>query len=91
MDLSIVSSVAVAILFAPATFPRIRELADEKARAERARIRFESRNERMEQEQLSREQELAQQKDTALKAGPAAIEEIMRRQKAKDKKDADET
>jgi len=70
---------------------RIRELADEKARAERARIRFESRNERMQQEQLSREQELAQQKDTALKAGPAAIEEIMRRQKAKDKKDADET
>ena len=70
---------------------RIRELADEKARAERARIRFESRNERMEQEQKDRDQELAQQKDTARKAGPAAIEEIMRRQKAKDNKDADET
>jgi hypothetical protein len=45
----------------------------------------------MEQEQKDREQELAQQKDTALKAGPAAIKEIMRRQKAKDKKDTDET
>jgi electron transport complex protein RnfC len=70
---------------------RIRELADEKARAERARLRFESRNERMELEQRARDQELAQQKDVARKAGPAAIEAILQRQKAKDKKEQDET
>ena len=55
---------------------RIQELADEKARAERARLRFESRNERLEAEQQNREAELALQKEAALKAGPAAIEEI---------------
>ena len=58
---------------------RIREQADEKARAERARSRFEARNERLEQEQLSRDAELAQQKEAAKQAGPAAIAEILKR------------
>jgi electron transport complex protein RnfC len=63
---------------------RIRELADEKARAERARRRFEARNERLEREQQNREQELAQQKADAKKAGPAAIAEILKRKKEQD-------
>jgi len=63
---------------------RIRELADEKARAERARRRFEARNERLEREQQEREQELAQQKSDAKKAGPAAIAEILKRKKEQD-------
>jgi len=65
---------------------RIRELADEKARAERARHRFEARNQRLEQEQENREAELARQKDSARSAGPAAIAEILKR-KQQDKKD----
>lgn len=68
---------------------RIQELADEKARAERARQRFESRNERLEQDNAEREKELRQQKEAALKAGPGAIEEILRRQKDK-QQDRDE-
>jgi electron transport complex protein RnfC len=62
---------------------RIQELADEKARAERARIRFESRNERLENEKRQRESELAEQKQSAISAGPAAIAEILERQKRK--------
>ena len=58
---------------------RIRELADEKARAARARQRFEARNNRLEREQIERESELAAQKDSARKAGPAAIAEILKR------------
>jgi electron transport complex protein RnfC len=58
---------------------RIRELADEKARAERARRRFEARTERLQRERGEREAELARQKDTARKAGPEAIAEILRR------------
>ena len=58
---------------------RILELADEKARAERARQRFEARNERLEREDSDREQELAKQKAAAKKAGPAAIAEILKR------------
>ncbi len=58
---------------------RIRELADEKARAERARRRFEARTERLQREQGEREAELARQKDAARKAGPEAIAEILRR------------
>lgn len=64
---------------------RIRELADEKARAERARRRFEARNKRLERDLLERDQELARQKDTAKKAGPAAIAEILKRKQKKDK------
>jgi len=58
---------------------RIRELADEKARAERARQRFEARNRRFERERLARDAELSRQKDSAKRAGPAAIAEILKR------------
>jgi electron transport complex protein RnfC len=66
---------------------RIRELADEKARAERARRRFEARNERLDREQWAREKELERQKDIAKTAGPDAIAEIMRRRKQQDEED----
>jgi electron transport complex protein RnfC len=63
---------------------RIRELEDEKARAERARLRFEARNARLEREEQERAAELARQKETAKAVGPEAIAEILRR-----KRDAD--
>lgn len=63
---------------------RIREMADEKARAERARARFEARNERLEQEQRQRELELTQQKEHAKRAAPDAIAEILQRKRNKD-------
>lgn len=62
---------------------RIRELADDKARAARARQRFEARNKRIESERLEREAELAKQKQSAKQAGPAAIAEILERKKKK--------
>lgn len=62
---------------------RIRELADEKARAARARQRFEARNDRLQREQAERETELAQQKQSAKRAGPAAIAEILKRKQQK--------
>ena len=68
---------------------RIRELADEKARAERARRRFESRNERLESESAEREDELRRQKETARQAGPDAIREILERKRQK-KDDGDD-
>jgi electron transport complex protein RnfC len=58
---------------------RIREQADDKARAERARARFEARNERIESEQRTRDAELAQQRETAKLAGPEAIAAILQR------------
>ena len=58
---------------------RIQELADEKARAARARRRFEARNARLEREKLKRDNELTQQKEAAKRAGPAAIAEILKR------------
>ena len=58
---------------------RIRELADEKARAVRARQRFEARSDRLQREQAERDLELAQQKESAKKAGPSAIAEILKR------------
>ena len=64
---------------------RMQELADEKARAERARLRFESRNERMELEQMRRQEELAAQKEAALIAGPGAIRDILERTGKKDR------
>ncbi|MCH7833739.1 MAG: hypothetical protein IH911_01470 [Proteobacteria bacterium] len=67
---------------------RIRELADEKARAVRARQRFEARNERLERDKRQREQELARQKKHAKAAGPAAIAEILKR-KQQQKEDED--
>ena len=63
---------------------RFRELADEKARAERARQRFEARNERLDKEQQARADELARQKSDARTAGPDAIAEIMRRRQQPD-------
>ncbi len=63
---------------------RIRELADEKARAVRARSRFEARNERLEREKANREAELAEQKESAKAAGPSAIAEILKRKKRDD-------
>lgn len=63
---------------------RIQEQADEKARAERARRRFEARNDRLEREKHERELELAQQREGAKKAGPAAIADIIRRKLGKD-------
>lgn len=64
---------------------RIQELADEKARAERARSRFEARNDRLEKERQERVEELAQQKATAKTGGPEMIAEILKRtQKKKD-------
>ena len=69
---------------------RIQELADEVARAERARQRFESRNARLEQEDALRAEELRAQKDTALREGRKAIDEIVRRSKDKNpNKDGD--
>lgn len=67
---------------------RIQELADAKARAERARQRFEARNERQEREQLEREEDLARQKAEAQAAGPAAIAEILRRKQRNDEDDS---
>ncbi len=68
---------------------RMRELADEKARAERARQRFEARNDRLEREQTEREAELARQKASAKAAGPAAIAEILKRKQNQDKGDSE--
>ena len=66
---------------------RIRELADEKARAERAKQRFEARNDRLEREQREREAELVRQKESAKAAGPAAIAEILKRKQKPDRGD----
>ena len=63
---------------------RIRELDDEKARAERARRRFEAREKRLEQEEQARANELREQKDRARKTGKAAIAEILARKRRKD-------
>lgn len=62
---------------------RIRELADEKARAERARQRFEARNRRLEVEERKRADELAEQKRAAVSAGPEAIREMVERSREK--------
>ena len=69
---------------------RMRELADEKARAERAKQRFESRTVRLEREQLLRAQELQEQKEQVKKAGPKAIQEILERSKKDSTADKDE-
>ena len=63
---------------------RISEQADEKARAERARLRYEARNERLQGEQHARDEELEQQKDAARKAGPDAIAAILKRKQDRD-------
>ena len=63
---------------------RIRELEDEKARAERARRRFEAREQRLKLEERERAEELQRQKDRARKTGKAAIAEILKRKRKKD-------
>lgn len=63
---------------------RIRELEDERARAERAKQRFESRTLRLEREQLQRARELLAQKEKVKKAGSQAIDEILERTTKKD-------
>lgn len=68
---------------------RIRELADQKARAERARRRFEARNERLQRERREREDELARQKAAARSAGPTAIAEILARKRGKNAGDSE--
>ncbi|NQV87011.1 MAG: electron transport complex subunit RsxC [Woeseiaceae bacterium] len=66
---------------------RIRELADEKSRAARARLRFEARNHRLELEKIDRETQLAAQKASARKSGPSAIAEILARKRPKSEDD----
>jgi electron transport complex protein RnfC len=66
---------------------RIQELADEIARAERARLRYESRNERLAAENELRERELDGQKTAAKNAGPSAIEDILRRRQQQQDED----
>jgi electron transport complex protein RnfC len=63
---------------------RIRELVDERARAERARHRFEARSERLAREQQERDAELARQKEAAKAAGPDAIAAILARKRSRD-------
>ncbi|MCB1845607.1 MAG: electron transport complex subunit RsxC [Halioglobus sp.] len=58
---------------------RVQEQADEKARAERARLRFELHNERLQREKREREHELATQKRNAQQAGPDAIRDVLLR------------
>lgn len=69
---------------------RMRELADEKARAERARQRFETRNLRVLLQQEQRDEELAAQKETAREIGPEAIKAIVARARKKPPGDQDE-
>lgn len=66
---------------------RIQELADEKARAVRARRRFEARNVRLEREKQDRDAELQRQKESAKQAGPAAIAEILKRKQKESEDD----
>lgn len=66
---------------------RIQEMADEKSRAERARRRFEARNDRLEREKKDRVAELQRQKESAKQAGPAAIAEILKRKRQETKDD----
>ena len=83
-DLVCPSHIALTARFRQAK-ARIRELADEKARAERARLRFEAREQRIENERHERERELQAQKSHAKRAGPEAIAEILRRKRRDDK------
>lgn len=59
------------------------ELAAEKERAERARRRFESRTERLQVEEQKRSDELAQQKRSAISAGPGDIQAMVQRSREK--------
>ncbi|MBT8077618.1 MAG: electron transport complex subunit RsxC [Gammaproteobacteria bacterium] len=68
---------------------RMREMEDERARAERARQRFEARNERLDKELQERAAELAEQKRSVLEAGSKAIQDILARTGAFEKRDDD--
>jgi electron transport complex protein RnfC len=85
-DLVCPSRIALTARFRSAK-ARIRELEDEKARAERARLRFETRTARLEREQQIRDDELARQKAAAKRAGPDAIAEILSRKRQQDEDD----
>ncbi len=63
---------------------RIRELEDEKARAERARLRFEARQERLARAAADEASDLERQKARARTAGADAIAEIMKRKRKDD-------
>ena len=63
---------------------RMRELADEVARAERARLRYEFHTQRLDREQLLRAQQLEAQKQAAREGGPQAIEDILERTRNRD-------
>jgi hypothetical protein len=69
---------------------RIQELADEKARAERARRRFESRSLRREIDVQNREDELTAQKRAAASAGPKEIQEMVERSRRKERPTKDQ-
>jgi electron transport complex protein RnfC len=77
-DLVCPSHIALTASFRQAK-ARIHELADEKARAERARVRFEERTLRREIEEKKREDNLAEQKRAAITAGPREIQEMVER------------
>ena len=62
---------------------RILELAAEKERAERARRRFESRTERLTAAERKRQDDLAQQKRSAISAGPEDIQAMVQRSREK--------
>lgn len=64
---------------------RMKELDDEKARAARARRRFESRTKRLEIEETKRADELAEQKRAAVSAGPREIRDMVKRSRQKDR------
>jgi len=63
---------------------RMRELADEVARAERARLRYEFHTQRLDREQLLRAQQLEAQKQAAREGGPQAIDDILERTSKRD-------
>jgi len=65
---------------------RLRELADEKARAERARQRFEARAGRLARDEQERADDLATQKDEARNIGSDDIQALMRRARRADDK-----
>lgn len=81
-DLVCPSHIALTASFRQAK-ARMQELADEKARAERARERFAARNQRLQDEADQRETELAAQKSAARTAGPEDIQAILDRARKK--------
>lgn len=81
-DLVCPSHIPLAAYFRQAK-ARILELAAEKERAERARRRFESRTERLTAAERKRQDDLAQQKRSAISAGPEDIRAMVQRSREK--------